>query len=107
MQAAGLRCLEDLTSRVQALEFTNEEERLVHQQQILKLSVDHQQAIEGKDVAFALLNDDLQNLNMKMWLCKHRGMYMRTSYKKVKTLLAILGRIMFLMQKIQAKTTLL
>ena len=41
--------IEDLTSRVQALEFTNEEERQ-----------NHQQAIEGKDVKIALLNDDLQ-----------------------------------------------
>ena len=37
---------EDLTSRVQALEFTNEA---------------HQQAIEEKDEAIALLNDDLKN----------------------------------------------
>ena len=41
---------EDLTSRVQALEFTNEEERQAHQQ-----------AIEGKDATIALLNDDLKN----------------------------------------------
>ena len=38
--------IEDLTSRVQALEFTNEA---------------HQQAIEEKDGAIGLLNDDLQN----------------------------------------------
>ena len=38
--------IEDLTSRVQALEFTNEA---------------HQQAIEEKDAGIALLNDDLQN----------------------------------------------
>ena len=38
--------IEDLTSRVQALEFTNEA---------------HQQAIEEKDAAIGLLNDDLQN----------------------------------------------
>ena len=38
--------IEDLTSRVQALEFTNEA---------------HQYAIEEKDAAIALLNDDLQN----------------------------------------------
>ena len=37
---------EDLTGRVQALEFTNKA---------------HQQAIEEKDAAIALLNDDLQN----------------------------------------------
>ena len=39
-----------LTSRVQALEFTNEEERQAHQQ-----------AIEEKDATIALLNDDLKN----------------------------------------------
>ena len=38
--------IEDLTSCVQALEFTNEA---------------HQQVIEEKDAAIALLNDDLQN----------------------------------------------
>ena len=53
--------IEDLTSRVQALEFTNEEERQAHQQQILRLNEDHQEAIEEKDAAIALLNDDLQN----------------------------------------------
>ena len=42
--------IEDLTSLVQALEFTNEEERQAHQQ-----------AIEGKDATIALLNDDLKN----------------------------------------------
>ena len=42
--------IEDLTSRVQALEFTNEEERQAHQQ-----------AIKEKDEAIALLNDDLKN----------------------------------------------
>ena len=41
---------EDLTSRVQALEFTNEEERQAHQQ-----------AIEEKDATISLLNDDLKN----------------------------------------------
>ena len=39
-----------LTSRVQALEFTNEEERQAHQQ-----------AIKEKDATIALLNDDLKN----------------------------------------------
>ena len=38
-----------------------------------------------------------------MWYCKHKGMYIRTSYKNVKTSLSILGHVMFLMQKIQAK----
>ena len=42
--------IEDLTSRVQTLELTNEEERQAHQQ-----------AIEKKDATIALLNDDLKN----------------------------------------------
>ena len=42
--------IEDLTNRVQALEFTNEEERQAHQQ-----------AIEEKDATIVLLNDDLKN----------------------------------------------
>ena len=49
--------IEGLTDRIQALEFTNE----AHQQEILRLNEDHQQAIEEKDAALALLNDDLQN----------------------------------------------
>ena len=53
--------IEDLTSRVQALEFTNEVESQAHQQQILRLNEDHQQAIQEKDVALALINDDLKN----------------------------------------------
>ena len=85
-----------LTSRVQALEFTNEEERQAHQQ-----------AIEEKDATIALLNDDLKNREHIMWHCRHRGRSIRTSYKNVKTSLPILGHVMFLMQKIQAKITLL
>ena len=87
---------ENLTSRVQALEFTNEEERQAHQQ-----------AIEEKDATIALLNDDLKNREHIMWHCRHRGRSIRTSYKNVKTSLPILGHVMFLMQKIQAKITLL
>ena len=49
--------IEPITSRVQALEFTNE----AHQQEMLRLSEEHQQAIEEKDAALALLSDDLQN----------------------------------------------
>ena len=66
----------------------------------------HRQAIEEKDATVALLNDDLQDLNMKMWFTGTKG-YIRTSYKNVKTSLHILEHIMFLVQKIQAKTTLL
>ena len=43
--------IEDLTNRIQALQFTNEEERQAHQQ-----------AIEEKDATIPLLNDDLKNL---------------------------------------------
>ena len=42
--------IEDLISRVQALDFTNEEERQAHQQ-----------VIEEKDTTIALLNDDLKD----------------------------------------------
>ena len=38
-----------------------EEERQTHQQQILRLTEDHQQAIEEKDTMITLLNDDLKN----------------------------------------------
>ena len=60
---------------------------------------------DEKDAAIALINDDLKILNMIMWHCKHNGMYIRTSYKNVKTSLPNLRHVMFLMQKIQAKTT--
>ena len=48
---------EGLTNRFQALEFTNEE----YQQEILRINEKHRQAIEEKDAAIALLNDDLQD----------------------------------------------
>ena len=40
--------IEDLTDRVQALEFTNGEERLAHHQHILRLNEEHQQSLEEK-----------------------------------------------------------
>ena len=49
--------IEDLTGRVQVLEFTNES----LQQEILRLNEEHQQTIEEKDAALTLLSDDLQN----------------------------------------------
>ena len=55
--------IEDLASYVQALEFTNEEERQAHQQAITDRDNQiqaHQQAIEEKDATIAMLNDDLQ-----------------------------------------------
>ena len=77
--------IEGLTSRVQALDITNEA---------------HQQTIENKDAAIALLNDDLQNrdnhrpFSMKTWHCTDKRMYISTSYKNFKTSLPILGRFM-------------
>ena len=53
--------IEDLTSRVQALEFTNEEERQAHQQQVLRLNGNRQQTIAEDDATIELLNDDLKN----------------------------------------------
>ena len=41
--------IEDLTNRVQALEFTNEEEFQAHQQQISRLNEEHQQAMKEKE----------------------------------------------------------
>ena len=41
--------IEDLTNRVQALEFTNEEECHTHQQQILRLNEEHRQSLEEKE----------------------------------------------------------
>ena len=41
--------IEDLLSRVQALEFTNKEERQAHQQQILRLNEEHQQSMKEKE----------------------------------------------------------
>ena len=79
----------------------------VRQQLTNKMNKDHQQVIEEKDAAITSFNDDLKFVNMIMWHCKHKGMYIRTSYKNVKTSLPILRHVMFLMQKIQAKTTLL
>ena len=84
--------IEGLTSRVQDLDITNED----------------------KDTALALLNDDLQNRDNQIQAIQYENvelqaqrMYIRTSYKNAKALLPILRQVMFLMQKIQAKTTVL
>ena len=53
--------IEDLTSHVQALEFTNE----AHQQEVLRLDEGHQQAIEEKNEVLALPSDDLQSREYK------------------------------------------
>ena len=49
--------IEEKDNQIQPLESTNEK----HQQKILRLNEDHQQAIEEKDTTIALLNDDLKN----------------------------------------------
>ena len=86
------QAITDRDNQIQALEHTSEK---------------HQQLIEEKDTTIALLNDDLKIVNMIMWLCRHKGMYIRNSYKNGKTSLPILKNVMFIMQKTQAKTTLL
>ena len=102
--------IENLTGRVQALEFTNE----AHQQEILRLNEEHQQAIEEKDSAIALLNDDLRNCDNQVQAIQYENMALqaqRDVYKdqlqKYQDIITHLGHVMFLMQKIQAKTTLL
>ena len=79
----------------------------VRQQLTNKMKEDHQQAIEEKDAAIALLNDDHKN-------CEHDHVALQAQRDVYKDQLQIcqdiithLKTIMFLMQKIQAKTTLL
>ena len=81
---------------------------------IEEIQVQHQQAIKEKDAMIALINDDLQDRNNQIQTIKYDNValqaqrdVLRTSYKNVKTSLPILRHVMFLMQKIQAKTTLL
>ena len=75
--------IEDLTGRFQALGFTNEE----HQQEILRLNEDHQQAIEEKDnqvqviqyenVALQAQRDVYQ---AELQRCKNTITHLRTRY---------------------------
>ena len=81
---------------------------------IEETQVQHQQAIKEKDAMIALINDNLQDRNSQIQAIKYDNValqaqrdVLRTSYKNVKTSLPILRHVMFLMQKIQAKTTLL
>ena len=68
---------------------------------------DHQQAIEEKDAALALLNDDLNTRDHdNVALQTQRDVYKDQLQKFHKPSLLILRHVMFLMQKIQAKTTL-
>ena len=66
----------------------------------------HQQAIEEKEATIELLNDNLKNRNNQIQVIQYESM-VRTSYKNVKKSLPILRHVIFPMQKIQAKTTLL
>ena len=77
--------IEGLTSRVQTLEITNEA---------------HQQTIEDKDVALhcsmmicKVVTTKYRPFSMRTWHCKHKGMYIKTSYKNLKTSLPILGHV--------------
>ena len=73
----------------------------VRQQLTNKMKEDNQQAIEEKDAAIALLNDDLKNREYEnMVLQVQRDVYQT----KFATLLSI---VMFLVQKIRVRTTLL
>ena len=81
---------------------------------IEEIQVQHQQAIKEKDAMIALINDNLQDRNSQIQAIKYDNValqaqrdVLRTSHKNVKTSLPILRHVMFLMQKIQAKTTLL
>ena len=58
--------IEDLTNRVQALKFTNEEERRAYQQQILRLSEEHQQSLEEKEQE---INDLIANRHVACCGC--------------------------------------
>ena len=80
--------IEDLTTREKALEFTNEEDCQVHQQ-----------AIEEKDAAIALLNDDLKN-------CEHDNVALQAQRDVYKEQLQKCQDIITYL-KIQPKTTLL
>ena len=84
----------------------------VRQQLTNKMKEDHQQAIEEKDAAIALVIDykivtiRFKPSNVKTWHCKHKEMCIRPSYKNVKTPSSILKHVMFLMQEIPVKTKL-
>ena len=73
----------------------------VRQQLTNKMKEDHQEAIEEKDSALALLTDNLQGrdnqiqaIQMRTLHCKHKEMFIRPSYKDVKTPLPILEKVM-------------
>ena len=82
--------IEDLTSRVQALEITNE----AHQQTI----EDKMQHLHCSMMIYKMVTTKYRPFSMKTGHCKHKGMYIGTSYKNVKTSLPILRQVMFLME---------
>ena len=67
----------------------------------MRLNEEHKQVTEEKDAAIALLNDDLQNREYENVDCKHKETYMKPKF------VALLSIVMFLVQKIQVKATLL
>ena len=74
-----------------------------------KIQEEHQQAIEKKDAAIALLNDDLQNREYENVALRAQRDVLhkcKLNYTNVKIPSPILKHVMFLMQKIQVKTTL-
>ena len=72
-----------------------------------RTNLKYQQSIEEKDATTALLNDDLKNHEHdNVALQAQRDVY-KEQLQNVKTSLPILKNVIFLMQKIQAKTTLL
>ena len=73
----------------------------------MRLNEDHQQAIEEKDGTISLLNDDLKNREHdNVALQAQRNVYEK-QLQRCQDIIALLKNVMFLMQKIQAKTTLL
>ena len=91
IQEEHQQAIEEKDNQIKALEHTNEK---------------HQQCIEEKDTTIALLNDDLKNREHdNVALQGQRDAYKK--HKNPKTSLPILKNVMLLMQKIQAKATLL
>ena len=57
--------IEDFTSRLQALEFTNEEERHAHHQQVLGLNEEHRQSLKEKE-------QEIDNLIKNRHVVRHK-----------------------------------
>ena len=103
IQEEHQQVITDRDNQIQTFEPTNEK----HEQQILRLNEDHQQTIEEKDTTIALLNDDLKNREHdNVALQAQRDVY-KDQLQKCQDIITHLKNVMFLMQKIQTKTTLL